>query len=249
MQSSRKKTIASISQLFVGIVSIAFVYFSYAQDSLTKDKVLMAVFIFFSTTIVTNGISDIFRNYSEEQDSAQMRQFLTALPSSLSSHMDIFTFQSGQDALRYCIENCAKATSVHNTVLRYGGERTAMPHRGNDLYKRWIDVKIEALHRSCTWVEIVSQGISENDSQRAFMKAAQKYGSYYKHRFLDDTVHSMIQMVLLELTDGTKELIFGWAFPDLQHAPVFLCKNAKVIEYFEHYFSYYYSIGHNQIYN
>lgn len=226
--------VLGVGQASVCIATVLFVYFQYVESSKnnTSLPILLGIFWLFAGITLTDKIGSIFSGAFIDEEQKEQKEILErqgCLYSQISSMMHgtnhIVTFTSAKDGNEYCIAACKLAVHIRNTVIRYG-ESTISSADNDEMYLAWLKAKEDSLSASgCTWKEIVSIYLDENDRQIKLMKRYNGRGSLarsYSARFIDDKTENIVQMTVFNYKNGEKEVVFGWEFPGIEHAPSFL---------------------------
>ncbi len=238
------KTYASIGQLVTGIAVLALSWVQYKHDPNT-NPIFLSVFFLFTATLVIDKLGLTFANFSTERDEKDLKHRLDRLPSLFVGSKDIVTFAHDGEGAKYCVSVVPFAINIKNTVLRYKSSNLGGVHDGADNSTEWIDAKIASMTKhQCTWTEIISTHIGRQKNKRDVIdKLGNASTRFYEAKYLDELVTPMVQMSIFTMANGTKEIVFGWQFPGLQHGPCFLTRNEEIVRFFEIYFDYFYSIS------
>lgn len=240
----RKWTYANRTRATITLVitsAVLVLFFVEYPLPLKPDKVdllFRAILLLFWSNLIVDRISDVGVAYTADVEHNEIKGFFENLPSILAGPHHLMYFSSIIDSRHHFVQLAQSALSIRNTVLRYGASESA--DADDHGYKEWLTAKKEAiLKRRISVTEIVSCHLGPSDVQRNFMKELAN-NSHYRFVELDDVRLPMMQLTIFEFaSDGanSKEVVFGWEFPESDQAASFASRNPKLVEYFEKYFS------------
>ena len=239
-----KRTPVSFILFIISIIGFSAIYYQFHISPDTKDNVPLILLLgSFGFLIISEKLCSMINDYLSDSEMSAIYSHLDRFPGLLAGRHDIVVFPNSIESLKYCLSVCELATDIKNTVLRYGISNSACPRT---LYDEWIKSKHKTLKNGCTWTEIVSKHIHENDPQKIFMRDVGLERSEYSASIIDDKKSPMMQMTIFTYSNGKKEILFGHEFPTMRHGISFLTNNKEIINYFELYFLHWASLGKDE---
>ena len=231
------RTRTSFIILLGSIISVIFIYFQYVINEITHNNpTLMVTFFLFATFLVTDRASALASDFLSDIDRKKTDGELFSIPTKFIGNNDIVAFSTALEAIKYCTAVVPMAISVKNTVFRYGRDNISIKYKEGNAYSDWLKAKKSSLtDNNCTWAEIMSQHIRDNDDEKKFVNDVSSLGGFYDCSYIDENDKAIIPFIIFEFR-GYKEVIFGWEFPTMRQGPCFLSRNDRVVRFFENYF-------------
>ena len=160
------------------------------------------------------------------EESIKKIEFSIGKISSVIEHSIVQKLGNGDDGLRYLMSKFGKVVSLRNTRIPSAG---AKKYRSS-LSVQYVSALENLASRGVVFREIAGAGFIDY-----CQTIKSKQHSTYDFAIIDPSLDSFINFTILELSDGTRELVFGWPVSSVEEfsAGCFLSKNDSLIALFE----------------